>query len=844
MAPVRNKAHLRLVGNTDGFNYRYPRRVTINNEPKAQDRIAHGTALLQQLNSIQQTLNESRGAHIPQGMVQDDVTYVVFTSEWGYHLKLESLDQDKQNPNYQILNIIEEARRIDGAPDQTRDKVTLMLKHGALSQFIQKVEQYLTQNGRHKGEDTGKPKHQALINNISAIKLATLESFWTDAPEIPFPVPQDVVWWEVWFRRTQNDDSQIEKVLQNLRSINVQIGLTELTFAEHKVRLVRGSSTQLSQSLLLLDNLAEIRKPQEIADFFSHKHESIIEHEQWLDDLRGRLDVNIADNGVLVCLLDSGVNNRHPLLTPFLPDEQLYTYKDAWGTYDGWPNGGHGTGVAGLALYGDFTDAFATPSRIAIHHGLESFKIYQGGDPTEVDLYGAVTEFACSAPYVDRPDSPRVFCMTITDKGLAFKGRPSAWSAAVDKIAFGSYLEPAAPQLIIVSGGNVQINLHSEHPDKNQLESIHDPGQAYNCLTVGAYTRKDRVDQNEWPGWSALAQNGAMSPSNSTSMLWERQWPIKPDIVMEGGNLSTDGTHTSDHPSLKIFTADADYPRALFLPFGDTSGAAALAAKMAAELRTSYPDYWPETIRALMVHSADWTPAMLNGQRFEHLSERERFNLVRSVGYGVPIFEQARYSAQNSLTLIAERSIQPYKLTGSVSSYNEFHLFTLPWPIEFLQDALYDQDVTLKVTLSYFIEPNPGSRAKKYANNFQYHSHNLDFVVIKRDETLEHFKRRVSAASETSEDALDSRDEPWLVKRVRSRGSIKKDFITMSGADMATRNKIAIFPKNGWYRNRKKLGKVETQVRYSLIITIEATEVNADIYTPVQTIIENLITST
>ena len=41
-----------------------------------------------------------------------------------------------------------------------------------------------------------------------------------------------------------------------------------------------------------------------------------------------------------------------------------------------------------------------------------------------------------------------------------------------------------------------------------------------------------------------------------------------------------------------------------------TSPATALASRMAARLISAYPDYWPETIRGLMVHSARWTPAM------------------------------------------------------------------------------------------------------------------------------------------------------------------------------------------------------------------------------------------
>jgi hypothetical protein len=492
--------------------------------------------------------------------------------------------------------------------------------------------------------------------------------------------------------------------------------------------------------------------------------------------------------------------------------------------------------VAGLALYGDMVDALADPGQIRILHGLESFKIINLADPNDPELYGAVTEYAASTPFVDRPYNPRVFCLTITDKDFAFKGRPSAWSAAVDKVAFGSVLEPITPQLIVVSSGNVVTVNHEDYPDLNLLESVHDPAQAYNAVTVGSYTRKDRIDPAT--GYIHLAPNGGMAPSNSTSTLWENQWPIKPDIVMEGGNCSTDGVSVSDHHSLKLLTADKDYPRYTFLPFGDTSGAAGLAAKMAAELRTAYPEFWPETIRALMIHSADWTPSMLGNRNFDALNETERKILLRTVGYGVPILDDALYSANNSLTLVAQREIQPYQLVKSTGKSKEYHLFDLPWPDEVLSEELFDQDVTLKITLSYFIEPNPGSKNKRYVNNFHYHSHALEFAVIKERETPEQFQRRISKAAELDENQIDNTEERWSIKRVRSRGSIKKDFVTMSGADMAVRNKIAVFPKPGWYRSRKKLGKADSVVRYSLIVTLETANVDVDLMTPVLNLIE------
>lgn len=192
----------------------------------------------------------------------------------------------------------------------------------------------------------------------------------------------------------------------------------------------------------------------------------------------------------------------------------------------------------------------------------------------------------------------------------------------------------------------------------------------------------------------------------------------------------------------------------------------------------------------------------------------------------------------NSLTLIAEREIQPHQLLKSVGKSKEYHLFDLPWPEEVLLNELFDQDVTLKITLSYFIEPNPGSKNKSYVSNFHYHSHALEFAVIKEREALPQFKRRISAAADLADDLIDNTDEKWSVKRVRSRGSVKKDFVTMSGADMAMRNKIAIFPKPGWYRTRKKLKKTNAIVRYSLVITLETANVNIDLLTPVRNLIE------
>jgi len=836
MARQNPRRHIKINGYAVTLDYQYPRNAFPSGmELTQRNRNQHGNRILNQLEAIRQQFDIPANVNLPEGILRDDAIYVDFISDWGHYMDFGALEQDRDDPLFQILNIREEAEG-DGEDARFRYHVTLMMTQGGVGNFITKITDYINRNGQYRGQDTGHPKYYKLFANIETIQAATLRSFWTDAPEYPFPDDDQEAWWEAWFRKTANDDFRIRRVMDNLATVGLQVGQAELVFAEHRVRLIKGTPGQLSQSILLLDNLAELRKPQETADFICHRDDDFAHNAEWLNDLVGRTENGVAEDAILVCLLDSGVNNNHPLITNFLPEERMYSYKPAdWGTGDDWPNGGHGTGVAGLALYGDLVDALANPANIRIVHGLESFKIIHARDPNDPELYGAITEFAASSPIVDRPDNLRVYCMTVTDKNFSFNGRPSAWSAAVDKIAFGSALDPAAQQLFIISGGNVALVNHDDYPTLNYLESIQDPAQAYNAITVGSYTRKDRIDPAT--GYIHLAPNGDMAPSNTTSTIWEHQWPLKPDIVMEGGNASTDGVFVSDHHALKLLTADREYPRYTFLPFGDTSAAAALAAKMAAELRTAYPEFWPETIRALMIHSAEWTNQMLGNRPFTALSETDRRNLLRSVGYGVPILENALYSANNSLTLIAEREIQPYHLVGSSGKSKEYHLFDLPWPTDILSGELFDQDVTLKITLSYFIEPNPGSKNKRYVNNFHYHSHALEFAVIKERETLAQFQRRISAAAELPEDQIDNHEETWSIKRVRSRGSVKKDFVTMSGADMAVRNKIAVYPKPGWYRSRKKLHRENTVVRYSLVVTLETPNVDVDIVTPVMNLI-------
>src|SRR5262249_51978000 len=145
---------------------------------------------------------------------------------------------------------------------------------------------------------------------------------------------------------------------------------------------------------------------------------------------------------------------------------------------------------------------------------------------------------------------------------------------------------------------------------------------------------------------------------------------------------------------------------ALLVDFRDTSAATAQAAGMAAALQAEYPQLWPETIRALLVHSAEWTDRMwaaFGDKKADHIPRLRRY------GYGIPNLGRARDSARDALTMIVEQTIQPFTKEGSAIKTKEMGVHALPWPKEQLLE-LGETKVTMRVTLSYFIEPKPGRR--------------------------------------------------------------------------------------------------------------------------------------
>lgn len=272
-----------------------------------------------------------------------------------------------------------------------------------------------------------------------------------------------------------------------------------------------------------------------------------------------------------------------------------------------------------------------------------------------------------------------------------------------------------------------------DHLARSDLEPVEDPAQAWNALTVGAYTEHDDMSGAavDFSGYVPIAPRGELSPTSRTSVLFDRQkWPFKPDVVAEGGNVaaSPDKTAVDTPPNLALLTTHLRQPGEAFLTTTrDTSAAAAQVAAIAANIYAAYPGLRPETVRALIVHSARWTEPM-NARFKAQTSRNKRASLLRRYGMGVPDVVRAIRSATDALTLVDEADIHPYERDGANNDGKgrEMNLHDLPWPRQELE-ALGETPVQLRVTLSYFVEPNPSSRG--WAGRYVYPSHGLRFAT-------------------------------------------------------------------------------------------------------------------
>ena len=233
-------------------------------------------------------------------------------------------------------------------------KAVIFVPEGKVKALLNELKRYgdpsakrLSINGK-----VSERRYEDKYDRIQRLHLATLRALWTDDPTRYPRFPHDTVAWEVWLRRT--DGRELARLKALAKQVNFRVGEHGLGLQDRLVVLVFGSAEQLSVSIDVLGDLAELRAPRLTATFFEGLNPA--EQKDWAESLWTRLQLP-AHGAPTVCLLDTGVAEEHPLLRQSLRSTDLHTVIPNEPLR---PSFGHGTAMAGLALYGDLTAALVS----------------------------------------------------------------------------------------------------------------------------------------------------------------------------------------------------------------------------------------------------------------------------------------------------------------------------------------------------------------------------------------------------------------------------------------------------------------------------------------------------
>lgn len=700
---------------------------------------------------------------------------------------------------------------------------------GGLAKLREKLDQFATEDGRANNRGQTRPKNADLANSIDSIAQAGLRDLWRH-PTKPFPEAPGPIPWEVWLEPAEVDQFVARSVREGLT-----VYPDRLEFPEDTVVLVEGDVGQMAKTVIGTGSVRSVSPPSVPIDFVDGLEAE--EQAEWVQDVLGRTQYGpqAQQAASYVTLLDTGVTLAHPLIQPALDAADRHAAVPGWDLED---QDGHGSRMAGLALFGDLRSHLQSTSAIPVPHRLESAKVIPDAGQNPYHLLGDRTQKAINAVEVE-PERLRTFALaTTTEDDTPHSGAPTSWSTELDQLAAGRSGVVKQKRLIVASAGNLSPQhdgtsdylAKCDDVDEAEIES---PAQAWNTIAVGAMTEMNGV--NGPTHGATLAQVGDLAPMSRTAS-WNKTWPIKPDVVLEGGNWYDDGYSTTpnQHSDLMLVTTSRNYPARSFTHISDTSAATALAAREIAWLRAFYPNLWPETIRALYVGSARWTDQMWSYVVPADRKKKGAYDVMFTrYGYGQPILERALNSASSAITLIVEDSIRPYENKGSGRKLNEMRLFELPWPTNVLR-GLVGQDVTLRVALSTFVEPNPSEVARGRKN--RYASHGLRFALKGADEEIDAFTHRVGRTAvedQQDDNGPDSGEWDFGYNR-RSVGSLHIDTLTVAASDLARRGVLAVYPVGGWWKENRKVDPERCVARFSLVVEIDASEAEVDLYAEVQ----------
>jgi hypothetical protein len=830
---TRNRPHISIDLFRDTAAYVFPSRKQ-ERKPLREDYAAHAAQLLEQLGTALGEL-PTAGADprlSVQGLKPGTIVEITTLPPIeGSRTKAVKVPTALEFPAQDVV-VLRSQRNADRT-----ESALLFIPDEARAYLRERVADYGSDPGIHRRPNIERFEVVETVRAIEARQLFT--------GEVDLTAPQSM-WWELWVRQPI---ALADRLAEVARHAELDVHGDRLIFPDTTVLFLHASAANVAAFATRVPGaISEIRRATGTIEPFLDRGEVNVGQHDWVNELAQRVVASGPESPV-VCTLDTGVAAAHPLIAPNL--RGAWAFDAAWGTDDHHQNGGHGTPLAGLALYGDLEPLMNDTRPVLLTHGVESMKLLppHGFPPTKPPSYGVVTQGAVSLVEVERPDVLRSFCIAASTTDFS-PSRPSTWSGAIDQIASGAMpgemggnaaAAERPKRLIVVATGNVMEGMVADVLPSQPLE---DPSQSWNALTIGGFTRKEQVPIPPPVFKPVVLANNRSPYSRGSQSLPDDLTPIKPEVLFEAGNMISDASGLCDwHPTVSLLAPGSDVLFEPLVPFWATSAAAGVAANFVGRIQAARPDLWPETHRALVVASASWPEPIRKkfigqGAHWKNGTKAQKQQYLREFGYGVPDIERAILSAKNDATLVAQSEIQPFTVgaDGRTGVFNEMHFYDLPWPQAALEQ-LENEIVTMKVTLSYFIEPNLTGKAATRPDT--YRSYGLRFDIKKRTETRAHFRSRLTVRQEKDGIETDAETSCWLLgPKAIQAGSLHCDLWRGRAIDLAGHDEIAVYPVGGWWKSHAGQKRVSDKARYALVIYVSAAGLDIDLYTEIAELVK------
>ncbi|KAF5416579.1 MAG: Subtilisin-like serine protease [Candidatus Methanogaster sp.] len=519
--------------------------------------------------------------------------------------------------------------------------------------------------------------------------------------------------------------------------------------------------SSLSNYILKLGQVAKVdRPPKTIIDLAKLKRIS-------LDDI-GEISPP-EDDAPGILIIDSGIMSGHPLLKTAIGDAQ--SYLDGKSPID---EDGHGTAVAGIALYGDLQnfegmefnpELWIYSARVCDEEGE-----YDKEKLPETQLCNAIEYF------VRHYENIRVVNLSIGDPEEVYRLEDYQFrlAAVIDELAF-EYREENI--LFVVSAGNysdsetgmeyLDEEIGRRYPNyllDNPRARIIDPATSALALTVGSLSL-GQGSAHRWFAQTIADFKEFPSPFTRTGPGVNKM--IKPDLVEFGGDLTLEkGSGIVTDSSIGIITTEKEFfGEGLLTIDAGTSFSAPKISHFAAKLWREFPDATSNLIKALLVASAripETRPHPLNEVDLNGgSSAKDHSKLLNIYGHGRPDYDGASFSATNRVLLIDEREIK----------LNDVVVYEIPVPEEFYIGRGMG---TLSITLAF----DPPTRITRK----QYIGATMEFHLFKGVDIEQIIQKYAEVeASDTDESdippSLEKNAEDLIPGvNLAKRGTIQKRF--------------------------------------------------------------------